>query len=433
MPLNYRRNGSTYQVDVYDADVAEWEGSLKIRTSSSTKYAPLTGEVNHEDATHIRVRNDSTTYAVLKEQDQGEAWGWGNNGNGVLDSGNTISRSSPVQVTTKTDWVKVNASYSCDVHLNYTTFNAAIRSDGTLWTWGGNYEGELGLGDRVTRSSPVQVGSLTDWRTVDCGSGTMCAVKTDGTLWTWGDNTFGNLGNGNTDDRSSPVQVGSLTDWERVVGSGNYSNLALKTDGTLWAWGNNSVGDLAQGTSGSLTIQSSPVQIGSDTDWKRIFSGTVNFAAIKTDGTLWVWGQGTYYQLGTGDNISRSSPVQVGSDTDWKTMDIGSRHMMAIKTDGTLWGWGENAQGRLGLGDEVDRSSPSQVGSDTDWKRIGASNNGSFAIRTDGTLWVWGWNGNRELGLGSNNTSYSSPVQNGSDTDWMNIYVRDYKMLKREA
>ena len=182
---------------------------------------------------------------------------------------------------------------------------------GELWTWGDNRDGQLGQGDTTSDwDTPTQVGSLTDWQNTIMGASYFVAtVKGDGTLWAWGNNPNGQLGLGDTSDRTSPVQVGSLTDWSEVAACGAFS-LAVKTDGTLWAWGRNNVGQLGDGSS---TDRSSPVQIGSLTNWFHIVpygGGELRSLAVKTDGTLWFWGRSV-----TVGNFS--SPTQVGSATDW--------------------------------------------------------------------------------------------------------------------
>jgi alpha-tubulin suppressor-like RCC1 family protein len=190
-------------------------------------------------------------------------------------------------------------------------------------------------------------------------------------IFTAGAAAFGTNGQSNTLSRSSPVQVGSLTTWKAV--SGGFAHYhATKTDGTLWAWGYNDVGNLGIG---NTVARSSPVQVGLLTNWKSIGAraGTSNCGAIKTDGTLWMWGVGTSGQLGLGNATSRSSPVQVGSLTNWKQLAVGNGQTLCVKTDGTLWAWGSGQNGALGLGDVIARSSPVQVGSLTNWKQVGGT------------------------------------------------------------
>jgi alpha-tubulin suppressor-like RCC1 family protein len=293
-----------------------------------------------------------------------------------------------------------------------------------LWLWGNNTAGQLGQGSTTpsARSSPVRVGTLTDWRQIAVGKNNILSLKTNGTLWAWGDNDFGQLGVGDITNRSSPVQVGALTDWNSISTAEDFSS-AIKNDGTLWMWGRNSFGQLGHG---NTTSYSSPVQVGSLTNWKYISTGRQT-AAIKTDGTLWVWGSNDYGQLGLNDRTNRSSPVQVGTETDWKQVDAGIYfHIVAIKNNGTLWAWGGNTFGGLGLNDRTHRSSPVQVGSLTNWKLVSSGFYSTIATKTDGTAWSWG-NNQSQVVLGLNDiTNRSSPVQIGSLTNWKQVDMGEW-------
>jgi alpha-tubulin suppressor-like RCC1 family protein len=233
-------------------------------------------------------------------------WAWGSNGYGQLGQNDIANRSSPVQVGALTTWYQVAAGRG-------TVF--AIKLDGTLWGWGRNGNGELGLNNAANRSSPVQIGALTNWYQVAAGSRHTLAIKADGTLWSWGYNSFGQLGLNDTTERSSPVQVGALTNWYQVVGGYNHT-LAIKNDGSLWAWGLNGTGELGIDL-GAGTDRSSPVQVGALTTWLQVAGGRNFSLAIKTDNTLWSWGQNSYGKLGQNNTANRSSPVQVGALTTW--------------------------------------------------------------------------------------------------------------------
>jgi alpha-tubulin suppressor-like RCC1 family protein len=178
------------------------------------------------------------------------------------------------------------------------------------------------------------------------------------------------LGNGTTIDRSSPVQVGSLTNWLSVAAAYVCCH-AIKTDGTLWAWGRNYGGSLGLGDPTSIN-RSSPVQVNVGTTWSKVSSSEHAASAIKTDGTLWSWGRNNQGKLGLGDTTNVSSPVQVGALTTWLTVAAGYTNRAAIKTDGTMWAWGNGGDGRLGLGDTTNRSSPVQVGALTTWLTVAA-------------------------------------------------------------
>ncbi|MDI6787050.1 MAG: hypothetical protein QME51_01605, partial [Planctomycetota bacterium] len=280
----------------------------------------------------------------------------------------------------------------------------SIKTDGTLWAWGWNYSGQLGNGTNTDRNTPTRVGTDTNWQSVVGGELYTVAVKTNGTLWAWGYNFMGQLGVGDKDDRYSPVQVGTDTNWQSVS-AGEWHTLAIKTNGTLWAWGDNSYGQLGLGDSGPLTERLSPVQVTTATDWTRVACGGFHTLAIKTNGTLWAWGSGGGVNggaLGLGDTLICLSPVQVGTDTDWQSVAAGGEwHTLAIKTNGTLWAWGWNNWGQLGLGDTTNRLSPVQVTTATDWTIVACGERHTLAIKTNGTLWAWGNNGNGQLGDGT--------------------------------
>ena len=342
-------------------------------------------------------------------------YSWGLNGNGQLGLNDVATRSSPVQVGASVDWFQIASG---------ARFSLSIKTDGSLWSWGYNNNfmggvGNLGLNDTANRSSPVQVGALTTWSQVAGGQEHSLAIKTDGTLWSWGRNSGGRLGLGNIVYRSSPVQVGALTTWSQIAGGYDFS-LAAKTDGTMWSWGTNGVGQLGLGDGGSYTQRSSPVQIGALTTWSQIASGNFHSLAVKTDGTLWGWGRNSAGQLGLGDAINRSSPVQVGALTTWSKIAAGSYHSLAIKTDGTMWSWGDNGSGRLGLNDVANRSSPVQIGALTTWSQVAGGQFQSLAIKTNGTLWGCGFNTFGSLGL-NDTVNCSSPVQVGSLTNWWKL------------
>lgn len=285
-----------------------------------------------------------------------------------------------------------------------------------LYSWGENSSGELGQGDTVNQSSPVQVGTLTTWATVSASVETSYAIKSDGTLWAFGFGGNGRLGN-NTDgiSQSSPVQVGALTTWSKVR-AGWYDCAAIRTDGTLWVWGRNDAGQLGLN---SVVYPSSPTQVGALTTWSEVAGGRRFRLAVKTDNTLWAWGENYFSggQLGLGDVIYRSSPVQVGALTNWAKPACAREASFCVKTDNTLWSWGNGASGATGHGNATDKSSPVQVGSLTNWSQPSGIQYGAFCRKTDGTLWSWGRDDSG--GLGHNNvTNLDSPVQVGSLTNW---------------
>jgi alpha-tubulin suppressor-like RCC1 family protein len=334
-------------------------------------------------------------------------WSWGSNYYGQLGVGtdDTITRSSPTQVAgASTDWKQFSPGfYHC----------GAIKNDGTLWMWGYNANRQLGFSGAPT--VPTKLGTLTNWKLVELGWYYSMAIKTDGTLWSWGLNSNGSLGLGDTTTRTTPTQVGTLTDWNLISNGHNGHTLAIKTDGTLWVWGWNSSGQLGLNHVDNVL---SPVQLGSATDWKFVNCTQMASYAIKTDGTLWAWGNNNEGDLGQGDIIHRSSPTQIGSLTDWKTVEGYNQHSIALKTDGTLWGWGRNANYEMGINHNTSpQMSPIQIGALTNWLSISCTADSSFAIKADGTLWAWGANSSYCLGLEAGGPR-SSPTQVGTLNTW---------------
>lgn len=362
-----------------------------------------------------RIENNYATWQDFGLGGARSLWSWGRGTYSFLGLGNTNSPTSPTQIGALTDWSTVEGGYGRHV--------AAIKTDGTLWVWGINIYGQLGLGNTTSVNSPVQLGSLTTWNSIYVGNEFTIGTLTNGTLWAWGRNNFGQLGQGNVTDYSSPVQVGTLTNWSTIGGcSTNW--IANKTDGTLWGCGNNTWGTLGLG---DITHRSSPVQIGSLTNWSYVSkgrnNGLVNYA-IKTDGTLWTMGYNGTGELGQNNATPSSSPIQIGSLTTWSSIISGVYHRLALRTDGTLWAWGYNDQGQLGLGNRTYYSSPVQVGTMTNWSSLGPGNSSSAAIKTDGTLWAWGANDYGQLGLATG--KISSPAQVGSLTTWAFVSSGQY-------
>ena len=318
-----------------------------VQTGSDEDWSLIVGDENSIMAT----RNDGTL------------WAWGD---GLLvPNGTTGGYSSRVQIGALKNWPTDNSK---KMGAGTTSANC-IKTDGTLWGWGGNDNGGIGDGTTTRRDSPVQVGSLSDCDTIDYGKEQGIAVKTDGTMWAWGANGDGILGLGDTTNRSSPTQIGSLTTWAKAAIS-QIGGAAVKTDGTLWQWG---IGDLmADGTSSG---KSSPVQIGSETYWSDVWLSDNSGHATDTSGRAWGFGANQYGAIGDGSTTARHSPVQVGSLTNWDKFFtiVWKANILHLKTDGTLWGWGLNTNGQLGIGDITNRSSPVQVGGLTTWMSVGNS------------------------------------------------------------
>jgi len=296
-----------------------------------------------------------------------ELWMWGSNTHGGLGVNNRTSYSSPIQVP-GTTWKQL--SFSTD-----SVGTGALKTDGTLWGWGLNEYGNLGHNSTAKYSSPVQVGSDTTWKQISMSGSNTLATKTDGTMWVWGNNSGGQLGLSQPvpTNISSPTQIPGTT-WANISAH-NSRAMATKTDGTLWSWGYNEYGSLGQN---DTTEYSSPKQIPGTTwgtGYGTLATNQRASAAIKTDGTLWAWGYNAYGGLGQNNTTRYSSPVQVGSDSTWTSIGRVAYAFGATKSDGTLWTWGNNSIGSLGHNQGgnpgVSYSSPTQIPG-TNWSFVSA-------------------------------------------------------------
>jgi RHS repeat-associated protein len=333
----------------------------------------------------------------------GTVWGWGYNGNGQLGNGTTTNSTIPVQATGLSGATTVASG---------AYFTLAIKSDGTVWAWGDNTFGQLGNGTTADSHVPVQTNNLSGVTAVSAGHYHSLALKSDGTVWAWGRNDSGQLGNGTTTNASAPVKVSNLTGVVTVAAGGDYS-LALKSDGTVWAWGANTYGQLGNNSSKSSSV---PVQVRNLTAVVRISAappiaaGYEHSLAVKSDGTVWAWGYNANGQLGNGTTKNSLVPVQVKNLTGATGVAAGAYHSLAVKSDGTVWAWGYNFDGELGNGTTTNSSLPLQVPNLTGVSTVAAGDFTSYVLKSDGSVWDWGYNGDSELGNGGT-TNSNVPVQ----------------------
>jgi len=386
---NLSGNGTTRTLTISNITVAQG-GNVTVTLTSPTGYAMTprfrTVAINKAGGGGTVTAVSAGDVHIVAIQGDGTLWAWGQD---YLGDGTEYGSRTPIKIGTDTNWASVSAG---------ALFTAAIKTDGTLWAWGVNHVGQLGDGTTEVRFSPVKIGTDTNWASVVTGTRDYTvAIKTDGTLWAWGHNGWGQLGDGTTTDRYSPVQIG--TGYASVT-TGWHHTVAVKIDGTLWAWGYNNVGSLGDGTT---TQRLSPVKIGTDTDWVSAAAGYAHTVAVKTDGTLWAWGHNGWGQLGDDTTTNRLSPVKIGTAANWVSVTAYENCTLGIQSDGTLWAWGENGYGQLGIGvsDDDPHHHPVQVETATNWASVAAGLRFTVATQSDGSVWAWGKNGYGWLGIGT--------------------------------
>ena len=361
--------------------------------------------------------------SVIKSD--GSLWMWGCDSYGQLGVGQGAKYADGGAMKTHICEVPVKVMDNVrTVSLGYS-HSAAIKTDNSLWMWGDNTHGELGIGitgNALSSSfNPIQtipVKVMDNVSAVSCGSSYTAAIKGDGSLWVWGTNgqsgyLLGNGGVGNetvSPDSSYSVQTQTIPmkimDDVSAVCCGQYSAAAIKKDGSLWMWGRNREGQLGTGSTRDSNI---PVKVMDDV--AAVSCGSWHTAAIKTDGSLWVWGSNFLYELGNGTNKDSSVPIKIMDDV--AAVSCGADNTAVIKADGSLWVWGSNEHGQLGNGGEGDQtqqrgihnivtcqSVPVKIMDDVCAVSCG-SGNFTAAIKTDGSLWTWGIDSYGQLGNGS--------------------------------
>jgi len=368
---------------------------------NTTLLEELKQQGDESAATAIPAISAGDAHTVALKSD-GNIWAWGSNSKGQLGDGSTTARTNPVPVLNLSGIVTIAAGGSHTV---------ALRSDGSVWAWGYNAYGQLGDNSTIDKHTPVQVkgvsgnGWLSDVTAVAGGVSYAVALKSDGSVWAWGYNASGQLGDDSTDNSSTPVQVLNLSDVVAISAGGSHT-VALKSNGSVWAWGYNAYGQLGDD---STDNSSTPVQVKGPggVDWlsdvTAIAAGEGHTVALKSNGSVWAWGYNVYGQLGDDSTDNSSTPVQVKGPggVDWLsgvTAIAASDHTAALKSDGSVWSWGYNVYGQLGDGTTDNSSTPVQVqGVDgvgwlSDVTAIAAGWRHTVALKSNNSVWVWGSN-----------------------------------------
>ena len=331
----------------------------------------------------------------------GTLYGWGNNGYGQLGNGSTTNTGTPVPMTLQgANFVSVAAG------ANYTL---ALEANGTVLGWGQNWYGQIGCGDNSSNNTNARFAIISQVVKIAAGNDFSLAQRADGTVWAWGRGDSGQMGNGTTTANNyKPLQVPGLTG-VTAIAAGYSHCLAVKADGTVWAWGTNTSGELGNGTT---TASTTPVQVSGLTDIVAVvaakFSGDYSLA-LKKDGTVWGWGENGSGQLGNGTTANTSTPVQMAALTNVIAIASVSCGNLALKSDGTVWVCGYNSYGSLGGSSPT---VPSQISALSNVTAIGGGNQFSLALKGDGTVWTFGYNNAGQLGQGTiDSSSHATPTK----------------------
>ena len=334
----------------------------------------------------------------------GSLWAWGLNNLGQLGNGTYASSNTPIQIGTSTDWTDIAAGGNFTVALRASGFTSGNK---TLWTWGSNNSQQLGGGVLAYRNYPLQVGTNQKWVEITAGFEHVLAIQDSGdifsqgnrTLWAWGSNQYYQLGFEGLPNVSvsTPFQVGTNVNWSKVSAGDEFS-LARKTDGTLWSWGRNNFGQLGLNSiSNDVPVRT---QIGISTNWSTNIASGGNFAlALLSNGTLFAWGQNNFGQLGIGSTTNQMQPTLVG--TNFNSISAGGGHSLAISVSNNIMAFGYGFFGQLGSGNNNNLNVPMQLNFLGPYSKVAASNSHSVTIKSDGTLWAFGKNSNGQLGDGT--------------------------------
>jgi alpha-tubulin suppressor-like RCC1 family protein len=340
----------------------------------------------------IRSRVETKNHTVYLKSD-GTVLAWGINANGQLGDGSTTQRNSPVQVSGLGSVTAIAAGFDHTV---------ALKNDGTVWAWGSNILGQLGDGTTTNSVTPVTVSGLSGITAIAAGFDHTVSLKNDGTVWAWGNNNKGQLGQDVTVTpfSKSPVQVsglGSVT----AIAAGFDHTVALKNDGTVWAWGSNNSGQLGNNTT---TDSITPVQVSGLGSVIAIAAGNGHTVALRNDVlalTVLVWGNNANGQIGNGTTTNSAVPVKIGGLSNVTAIAAGYDHTVVLASDGTVWTWGNNNQGQLGDGTTTNSVTPVTVSGLSGITAIAAGNKDTIVLKSDSTVWAWGNNTNGQLGDGT--------------------------------
>lgn len=403
------------------AESTTYTVTVKTTARSATGIA-LPSAVTSTFTTDVRLLAMDAGNGVCGIRTDRTLWCSGPNAYGQLGTGNTTSSNVPVPVADTehdvdglpdTDWASVSSG---------RTHTCAIKQDGSLWCWGNNDSGQLGLGyiDTLKVTTPQRVGTAS-WRTVEANSaGTTCAIRSDRTLWCWGRNDAGSAGispaGGQTGD---PTQIDPGTKWN-VVSLANDVGCAIRQDGTLWCWGQNNNGATGIENGGAPVVP--PTKVGTDTDWFAVASNSTATCGLRGAGTLWCWGSNADGMVGVPGAPSGTTAVNVQpAVADWTSVSTMYDTLCATRANGSAWCWGSGASYEIGDGAGVNRDEPTRVAGDLSFVDVRGGNAFNCGLTTGGHARCWGYGVDGETGTGGMGVLVGRPAQVGKETNWARV------------
>jgi alpha-tubulin suppressor-like RCC1 family protein len=370
------------------------------KTPTNTPTVVTASPIPHTPGSPVVAISGAGGHTMVLKED-GTVWAWGRNTSGqITDEQASTVVETPTQVPGLFDIVAIAGGGN---------HSLALRVDGTVWAWGTNMDGQIGNGTTDSGGIPARVLGLAGVVAIAAGGAHSIALRDDETVWAWGPNLEGELGDGTTTNRTSPVQVSGLGNIVAVAAGGMHT-VTLKDDGTIWAWGYNEYGQLGDGTIGNR--KSAPVQVSGLTGVAAISTRGQHTLALTSDGTVWAWGMNDSGQLGNGSSgreTSESVPTQVLGLANITAIAAGGSHSMALRSDGTVWVWGSNNYGQLGDGTSWNKVIPIQVPGLGGVTTISAGFDHTVVLREDGTVWAWGYNGFGQIGIGFGEDVHTQP------------------------
>jgi len=388
--------------------------SLVAPSATSESIAPMEGFFQDHSVTlnGAKIISAPDALQVLALDDSGELWTWGEGLHGYLGLGTEVSQAFPTKVPMPND-VSYWKIAACS---RYHTM--ALDQDDTLWVWGLNSSGELGLGDFTSRNTPQKVSfptGVSAWTEIYAGFSHSLAKDQSGQLWAWGNNTSGQLGLGSAGNKNSPERIQmptGVTQWT-AINPVAQRNFAFDQAGRLWAWGAGAHGQLGNGVT---TDQNLPQQISLPvgvTAWTTLVHSRYSTFAFDQSGNPWVWGLNNQGQLGLGNTVTQTIPLKISYPSEvvsWKAMTTSRESFYAIDQSGQLWAWGQGTSGQLGLGatggpgnNPISQLTPQQVPNPAGvsaWSDIIGGVHFLYAIDVSGQLWACGYNDHGQLAKG---------------------------------